>query len=81
MSANVNQWRSERAEKNVTSSSTTTNTPTRLREVKMASTQTKEVTKEKKSDVDVFALLDDGCFAERKVQTRRRQLLLKRRIR
>ena len=54
MSANVNQWRSERAEKNVTSSSTTTNTPTRLREVKMASTQTKEVTKEKKSDVDVF---------------------------
>ncbi|CAL6285979.1 unnamed protein product [Bathycoccus prasinos] len=54
MSANVNQWRSERAEKNVTSSSTTTNTPTRLREVKMASTQTKEVTKEKKADVDVF---------------------------
>ena len=53
MSANVNQWRSERAEKNVTSSSTT-NTPTRLREVKMASTQTKEVTKEKKADVDVF---------------------------
>ncbi|CAL6285948.1 unnamed protein product [Bathycoccus prasinos] len=54
MSANVNQWRSERAEKNVTSSSTTTNTPTRLREVKLASTQTKEVTKEKKADVDVF---------------------------
>ena len=56
MSANVNQWRSERAEnKNaMTSSSTTTNTPTRLRDVKMASTQTKEVTKEKKADVDVF---------------------------
>ena len=54
MSANVNQWRSERAEKNVTSSSTTTNTPTRLREGKLASTQTKEVTKEKKADVDVF---------------------------
>ncbi|CAL6282101.1 unnamed protein product [Bathycoccus prasinos] len=54
MSANVNQWRSERAEKNVTSSSTTTNTPTRLREVKLASTQTKEVTKEKKADADVF---------------------------
>lgn len=57
MSANVNQWRSERAEnKNAmtSSSSTTTNTPMRLREVKMASTQTKEVTKEKKADVDVF---------------------------
>ena len=41
MSANVNQWRSERAEnKNAMTSS--------------SSTQTKEVTKEKKADVDVF---------------------------
>jgi hypothetical protein len=58
MSANVNQWRSERAESTTaagTSSSTAmTNTPTRLREVKTAATQTKDKKETKKDDVDVF---------------------------